>query len=425
MKKRSLVKAAAFLIVMLAIFSMYSSACSKSQPGGATTSSGTETTSADQQGGGDQTQQSDQTSGDQAKEDGGIYFIAIGDRHACAIKQSGELWCWGENTGSQLGDGTTTNALAPVQEKTVSQDWIDVALAETATCGIKKDNSLWCWGVNSSGVLGQLGNGDLTAVISTPTQVGSDKDWAMISARHSVVCVIKSSGTLYCWGDNWYGQLGIGDTGIHQSQKFLPTQEATQSSDWKKIYVGSDKSTCAIKKDNSLWCWGKNTSGQLGDGTKIERHVPTRLGTDTDWAKAGVSDFHACAIKHDGSLWCWGDNTNGQFGDGTKNSSLVPKMIGTEKDWIDLAVSRLSCGLKSDGSVWCWGSFLHDGMIEGLNTPTLLSGDHNWTLVAAGAAMFACGITDQSEAFCWGENGKLGLGDGTAGDPKVPTPVSF
>jgi C1A family cysteine protease len=194
--------------------------------------------------------------------------IAAGYRHTLAIKSDGSLWAWGSNDFGQLGDGTNTDRNAPVQVGT-AKDWAAVSAGETHTVALKADGSLWAWGSNDHG--GQLGDGTDTNR-NIPVRVGNAADWAAVSAG---------------WGH-----------------------------------------TVALKTDGSLWAWGLNSSGQLGDDTDTNRNVPVRVGNAADWTAVLAGGYHNLALKADGSLWAWGYNGYGQLGDGTNTSKNIPVHVG-------------------------------------------------------------------------------------------------
>jgi alpha-tubulin suppressor-like RCC1 family protein len=195
--------------------------------------------------------------------------VALGAYHSCARKQDGTLWCWGNNAYGQLGDGTTASKSTPVEVTAFGTTVVDVALGDFHSCARKQDGTLWCWGYN---VYGQLGNGatvnksspvELTALGTTVVDVALGRD-------HT--CARKQDGTLRCWGNNYSGQLGDGTT----ADKSSPVEVTALGTTVIDVALGGYHS-CALKPGATLWCWGSNNSGQLGDGTTVGKSSPVQV----------------------------------------------------------------------------------------------------------------------------------------------------
>jgi cytochrome c oxidase assembly protein Cox11 len=161
---------------------------------------------------------------------------------------------------------------------------------------------------------------------------------------------VKSDGTLWAWGYNWYGQLGDERT----TDNYSPERIGTDSN-WVSVSAGLDH-TGAVKSDGTLWAWGANYYGQLGDGTTLNRYSPAQIGTDTNWVSVAAGYFHMAALKSDGTLWAWGGNTRGELGDGTTTDSYNPEQISMESGpWVSVAAGSHTVAVKSDGTLWAWG----------------------------------------------------------------------
>ncbi|MBI5416403.1 Ig-like domain-containing protein [Candidatus Poribacteria bacterium] len=235
---------------------------------------------------------------------------------------------------------------------------------------------------------------------------------------------IKNDGTLWAWGDNSYGQLGDG-TYINRN---TPIQISTES-DWNIIAAGGGH-TITIKNNGTLWAWGDNSYGQLGDGTNNNRDTPIQIGTDNDWKSIAAGQNHTIAIKNNGTLWAWGDNSYGQLGDGTYINKNTPIQISTESDWnIIVAGGGHTVAIKNNGTLWAWGNNFYgqlgDGTNNKRNTPIQIDTDSDWKSIAAGLA-HTIAIKNDSTLWAWGENSDGQLGDGTSGDDNnKSTPIQI
>jgi alpha-tubulin suppressor-like RCC1 family protein len=362
-----------------------------------------------------------------------IRTLAAGYAHSLAILPDGALWAWGDNKFGQLGDGTMDirNRLIQIGADT---DWMSVTAGQTHSTALKKDGSLWVWGSNERGKLAMERDEALDAITSTrsgcivcqvrcrtaPVQIQSKTKWACIAAGENHTAAIKEDGTLWAWGCNRYGQVGDGT----KEDRHRPTQVG-KDKDWTALAAGSD-STFAIKRDGSLWAWGGNTYCELGDGTEEDRNRPTRIGEDTDWAKV-VTDGHTMAFKKDGSLWAWGRNYHGQMGlpgDEYKHRVRAPVRVGDAKDWTMVAPSyERSAAVKKDGTLWTWGAPVPEWRgDEHLTTPQRLTEDRDWVTATSGE-WHSVAIRADGSLWTWGENEKGQLGDGTETGSNKPIKI--
>jgi len=244
--------------------------------------------------------------------------VSTGDFHTCAINASKSLYCWGGNTSGQVGDGTVEQRLSPKQIGS-SGAWASVATGGAHTCAVTTGKSLYCWGWNDSG---QIGDGSTGTNRLTPKKIGTSGAWASVSAGGLHTCAVTTGKSLYCWGFNQYGQVGDGtETTPRPSPRKVGTSGA-----WTGVSAGYVH-TCATSTGKSLYCWGSNFEGQVGDGTTAERHAPKKIGSSGVWGLADAGFLHTCAISTGKSLYCWGDNDYGQIGDGTDTNRLSPKKI--------------------------------------------------------------------------------------------------
>jgi len=346
-----------------------------------------------------------------------------------AIKTDGTLWSWGANAGGQLGLGTIgigTTRNVPTQVG-AGANWASTSAAYLDTRGVKTDGTLWSWGDNTYGQLGLGDSGDGTNRL-VPTRVGTGTNWASVSAGSMDTLALKTDGTLWSWGDNDRGELGLGDN----APRTVPTQVGTDTS-WASIASGWYHSL-AVKTDKTLWSWGDNGAGQLGLGDETRRNVPTQVGTDTNWASVTAGSNHTLAVKADGTLWVWGYNYSGQLGLGDSGSGTdrnVPAQVGTGTSWASIAAGNdHSLAVKTDGTLWAWGDNSQSqlGLGDGgggtnRNVPTQVGTGTSWAYVVAGR-FHSLAVKTDGTLWGWGYNpfGQLGVGNNT--NQNVPTQVT-
>ncbi len=344
--------------------------------------------------------------------------VSTGMYHSLGLKTDGTLWAWGGNAHGQLGDGTEIDRNAPVQIGT-GNNWMKIETGNDYSLGLKTDGTLWVWGRN---LYGQLGDGNFVNKL-TPTQLGTATDWVSMTAGDSHTIAVKSNGTLWAWGHNNYGQLGDGSS----IDKNIPIQIGT-ATDWKSVASGSEH-TLAIKTNGTLWAWGDNSSGQLGDGTSVQRRSPVQVGTDSNWKSVDGGRNHSIGVKTDGTLWTWGANNIGQLGDGTTSYKFVPTQIGTETIWqsANASFNGSSIAIKSNGTLWGWGDNsrgqLGDGTTVNTRIPQLIGSNNNRQMAAVGMLNTAV-ISTNGFLSINGYNGMGQIGDGTTITRKIFVPVA-
>jgi alpha-tubulin suppressor-like RCC1 family protein len=238
-----------------------------------------------------------------------------------ALKTDGTLWTWGSAFCGLLGDNTLINKSSPVREITSSSNWCQTSNGACHMAAVKTDGTLWAWG---AGVCCRLGNNSYVSRSSPVRESLSSTTWCQVSAGGCHTAAIKTDGTLWAWGNNVVGQLG--NAAYATPSQFTPVREVTSSTTWCQVAAGR-YSTSAIKTDGALWTWGDNRCGQLGSnvcGGYIRTPV-REITSSTTWCQVALPNFgtHVAAIKTDGTLWTWGNNVSGQLGNNTAGIGVV------------------------------------------------------------------------------------------------------
>jgi len=325
-------------------------------------------------------------------------LVDAGNTFVLALKTDNTLWGWGANYNGELGDGTYQLRPAISQIGNAS-DWLTIAAGGEHTIAIKADGTLWSWGSNTAG---QLGDGT-TVKKNIPIQIGTDNDWRAISTKGFTSFAIKQNGTLWGWGQNNISNVGLGFYSLNIT---IPTQVGTETN-WKNIYAGFDI-TVAIKTDNTLWAWGSNLSGKIGVGGFTGNYLsPIQIGTDTDWKEVSTGS-HTLALKQNGTMWAWGNNSHGELGDNSNINKDLPLQIGTDTDWLNVyATNYSSYSIKNNGTLWTWGSNTNYEMGNGTTTnisiPTQLNNETNWESVSPRGSHAEAFKSDKS-IYHWGAN---------------------
>ena len=337
--------------------------------------------------------------------------VVTGELHFIAISQDGSLWAWGENGSRQLGDGTITDRTQPVLISSAS--WASASAGYQHTVAIKTDGTLWAWGSDGNE---QLGNGS-GGNSATPQQIGTDTNWKEVVAGERGTVAIKTNGTLWAWGSNNNGYLGNGQTNSYQST--VPIQIGT-ATNWNHI-AGNDGRHClAIKTDGTLWAWGRNHVGQIGDGTTTDSYTPIQIGTGTNWKWVDAGSRLSFALKTDNTLWAWGFCNSG-----FSLNSTQPLQIGTDSNWKTVSVKKYEGAqyvlmTKTNGTLWGWGGDdfqqLGNDIAGDYASPTQIGTNTNWTDAFAGYRQ-SSGVKSNGTYWVWGTTNLVGDGSTPVSNP--------
>jgi alpha-tubulin suppressor-like RCC1 family protein len=344
--------------------------------------------------------------------------VSAGWDHSCAISAAAKAYCWGNNQDGQLGTANKIRQFTPTAVAGgISFD--GVSAGNFNSCAVSTGELAYCWGRN-------FPNGRTTE----PTLVDGSIHLVQVSAELNHVCGVQADGAAYCRGENSDGQLGDGSR-IDRSS-LVPVSGAHS---FRQIST-STYHTCAVTTDDRAYCWGDNSFGELGDGntgdgsTAIRRLRPVAVVGGLHFRQISAGNGFTCGVTTDDRAYCWGRNTSGQLGDETTTDHPTPAAVHGGKLFRQVAAGHNHvCGATTDNRGFCWGRGAEgqrgDGKFDTIDhgmKPALVAGGLAWQQIAAGG-LHSCGVTTGNVAYCWGYNGKGQLGDGTQASRSRPTRV--
>ena len=299
--------------------------------------------------------------------------VAVGDNFTCGVQTGDSLWCRGLNTYGRLGTGDANPRFQMTQITSPSVSWKQVSAGTNHACAVGTDTTLYCWGRNN---VGQIGAGTATTQYLTPNPVllgGVATGWTSVTAGSAFTCATRTDATVYCWGDNASGQLGQGITGGTATAP-AAASAVTAVGGWATLQAGASQ-ICGLRTDRTLYCWGLNSSGQLGNNSTTSTGTPVQVvaADGVPWRTFGAGASHVCAVKVNGTLWCWGAGSNAQLGGpGVVSSQRLPAQVGSQITWRQVGAGNLqTCAVQLNNSVWCWGNNRDGQLGQGAAVTTL------------------------------------------------------
>jgi len=357
--------------------------------------------------------------------------IAAGNGTSLAVAVDGTAWGWGYNAEGQLGNGSTSNSSTPVQVKVpAGHTIIQVAAAAYDSLALDSDGTLWAWGSNVSG---ELGTGNY-ASSTTPVQVKipAGHSITQVAAGDSHSLAVASDGTVWAWGENGYGQLGNGTN----TSSTTPVQVKIPAGHTiTQIATGSYHSV-AVASDGTVWAWGDNVFGGLGDGTLNYSSTPVQVQVPAGhtFTQVAASSYSSLAVASDGTAWGWGYNAQGQLGNGSNSvESLTPVQVQVPAGH---TITQIAAGgfhslaVGSDGTVWAWGSNSNGQLGNGTTndnpttTPVQVRTPAGHTITqVAGGYDHSLAVASDGTAWAWGDNALGQLGNGSSTNSSTPLQV--
>jgi alpha-tubulin suppressor-like RCC1 family protein len=372
-----------------------------------------------------------------AKPKPGMAFkqVAVGADHTCGVTPSGAAYCWGGNDYGQLGDGSVTSSTVPAPVAG-GLSFASVSVGWSFTCGVTPGGAAYCWGAND---VGSVGNGTADTLLhASPVPVTGGLTFAAVSAGVAFACGVTTTGAAYCWGANYFGQLGNGasDTIPHA------TPVAVAGGLTFAAVSAGQFHACGLTSGGAAYCWGLNQMGAVGNGAVLDAPVsvtnPSPVIGGGTFTSVAAGWFGTCALSPGGAAWCWGYGGNGELGVESPDVSGAPVPVSGGVAFSSVSQGEaLTCGVATDHVAWCWGASALVGKIAPNKTcgnspggevcaskePEPVDGDFAFASVSVGGG-YACGLTTDGAAWCWGENGSGQLGDGTTSYRPTPVPVA-
>lgn len=368
--------------------------------------------------------------------------VSVGVYGSCGIDLGGMPYCWG-NSKSALGTGFTETVPIPIAVDTSGiagqKTFIDISVNLDHACGITSDNLVYCWGSNAAGQLGAAVASAIPAPVNVSGLAVADRTFSQVVTGSQFTCGVTVTKKAYCWGKGTGGALGNNAAVNSSVPVAVNTTGITGSTNFASIFAATAH-VCALMDDTAAYCWGSGSHGRLGNGGTTQKNLPTALSTGaitggfTGFKSLSLADRHTCGITNLDTLYCWGNNFEGRIGDGTTNNALVPTAVNfgaaTTVKFV-AAATKSTCAQKMDNSIFCWGDGALGQLGNGVSivnslTPIAATATSSLplnTLLALSSNDGFCARFSNGQAYCWGpsEFAQLGHTLSANGPVKVDT----
>jgi alpha-tubulin suppressor-like RCC1 family protein len=352
--------------------------------------------------------------------------MSAGNNYACGVTSDDRLYCWGGNDQGQVGDGSTTDRLAPVPVGGALR-FRQVAAGFRMTCAVSTDDRAYCWGPND---MGELGDGTTTPRL-TPAPVAGAHRFRRVDVGVEHACAVTRADRAFCWGDNRKGELGIGnvtgpENNIYGAHSSKPVAVAGGLS-FRHLAAGYTH-TCGVTTGDRVFCWGYNRYGQVGDGSTGWLKVrPVRVADTRQYRQVDAGRDYTCAVTTGDRAFCWGYGSPGTLGNGTKSSARKPAPVSGGLSFERVSAGDFhTCAETTVNRAYCWGDNAAGNLGDGTEitrlTPVAVVGGLSFAQLSAGGR--SCGKTPQGLGYCWGANGDGALGTGNTASSSTPVPVA-
>jgi alpha-tubulin suppressor-like RCC1 family protein len=343
--------------------------------------------------------------------DGALYVAdsSISNWRLLSKTYYGAIWGWGGNARGQLGDNTILSRSSPILAAVGFTDWCQVSAGSSHTAAVRTNGTLWAWGCAGTG---RLGDNTATDKSSPVSVVGGFTDWCQVSGGTSHTAAVRTNGTLWAWGNNLSGRLG--DNTI--TSKSSPVSVVGGFTDWCQVSV-SVTHAISVRTNCTIWAWGDNTAGILGDNTIVSKSSPVSVvGGFTDWCQVSAGNVHTAAVRTNGTIWGWGCNTSGRIGDNTTvNKSSPVSVVGGFTDWCQVSAGYNTAAIRTNGTIWAWGpgicGMLGDNTTVNKSSPvSVVGGFTDWCQVSVGCSHTSA-VRTNGTIWSWGCNSYGALGN--------------